>query len=263
MCVIAISFQQHPKFPLVIAANRDEFFKRPTRSINWWSEDPNLLAGKDLTANGTWAGFTRSGKFAAITNVREGPASANSASTSRGSLPLNYLQGELSPADYLQQLAANADQFEGFNLFVGDSSQLFYFSNRDNQIRQLGSGLYACSNGTLDSQWPKVEQLKTELSAAILAQEVDLQALFAALKNHSKADRARLPDTGVGLDWERLLSPIFIESPAYGTRVSTVVLIDHQGRVTFVERAYASNANGQPPVTRRFDFEIENVMEQA
>lgn len=224
MCVIAISFRQHQQFPLIIAANRDEFFNRPTRSMDWWPEDSNLLAGKDLTANGTWAGFTASGKFAAITNVREGNSTPNSRSKSRGSIPLDYLQGTLNPKDYLYDLASRADDFEGFNLFVGTRDQLFYFSNRQGKVRQLTPGLYACSNGLLDSSWPKVEKLKTDLSAAIGTDRIDIQGLFNALRDDSMADQHRLPDTGVGLSLELGLSPVFVTLGEYGTRCSTVAI---------------------------------------
>ena len=224
MCVIAISFRQHQQFPLVIAANRDEFFNRPTRSIDWWPEDSNLLAGKDLTANGTWSGFTASGKFAAITNVREANSTPNSQSKSRGSIALDYLQGKLDPKDYLEELAARADAFEGFNLFVGTRDQLFYFSNRQGKIRQLTPGLYACSNGLLDSSWPKVEKLKTDLSAAIERDRIDIQGLFSALRDDCMADKQQLPDTGVGLSLELGLSPIFVKLGKYGTRCSTVAV---------------------------------------
>ncbi len=260
MCFIVLSYRQHPRYRLVLATNRDEFYARPTAPAAFWDDAPTVLAGRDLQGGGTWLGVTRVGRMAALTNVREPNRHLDNAPT-RGALVADYLAGTMPPHAYLDAVRQEADRYNGFNLLLGDTKHLFYFGNRATEIRPLEPGLYGLSNHLLDTPWPKVERGKKALAAALRHDVVDPETLFAFLTDTEQAPDETLPDTGVGLEWERLLSPIFIKSPAYGTRVSTVVLVDHQGHITFAERAYASGANGEPPGTRRFDFQIENVVQ--
>ena len=262
MCFIVLAYRHHPRYRLVLATNRDEFYARPAAPAAFWDEAPTTLAGRDLQGGGTWMGVTRTGRVAALTNVREPGRHAQDAPT-RGMLVADFLAGTLEPRAYLDALHPQADRYNGFNLLLGDTQNLFYFGNRATGIRVLEPGLYGLSNHLLDTPWPKVVKGKAALDAALNADVVDPEALFALLADTQQAPDDALPDTGVGLPWERMLSPIFIESPTYGTRVSTIILIDHQGRVTFAERAYAPGANGEPPVTRRFTFEIESVIREA
>jgi uncharacterized protein with NRDE domain len=250
MCLILFAWKMHENYPLVLAANRDEFYDRPSAPAAFWEDAPDLLAGRDLRDRGTWLGITRGGRVAALTNYRD-PASLKIGAPSRGMLVGDYLRGREIPEAYLHRIAPGADRFNGFNLLVGDTEDLFCFSNRGARER-LDPGIYGLSNALLDTPWAKVERGKTALSA-LLKEKMDPspEALFALLTDRTRPPDDRLPDTGVGLAWERILSPLFIESPVYGTRSSTVLLIDRRGGVTFVERVFNGAAE---PRTARFIF---------
>ncbi|MGI9173780.1 MAG: NRDE family protein, partial [Rhodothermales bacterium] len=232
MCLILFAYRQHASYRLILAANRDEFYGRPTALAAFWEETPDLLAGRDLKSGGTWLGVTRAGRFAAITNYREPDVHLEHA-PSRGELVAGFLQSDNAPQAYLDHLAPSADRYNGFNLIVGDAEAMGYFSNREGTVRMLGPGVYGLSNHLLDTPWPKVEQGKKLLEEYLGHDEIDAEALLVALNNPTEAPDERLPDTGVGLAWERVLSPLFIQSPDYGTRASTVLLISHNGEVTF------------------------------
>ena len=252
MCLILFAYRQHPGYRLILAANRDEFYGRPTAPAAFWEDAPDLLAGRDLKSGGTWLGVTRAGRFAAITNYREPDVHLEGA-PSRGELVAGFLQSDRAPQAYLDRLAASADRYNGFNLIVGDAGAMGYFSNREGTVRMLGPGVYGLSNHLLDTPWPKVEQGKTLLEAYLGNGEMDEAALLAALNDPTQVPDAALPDTGVGLAWERMLSPLFIQSPGYGTRASSVLLIRHNGEVTFAERTFQA---GEPGETRRYAFEV-------
>ena len=258
MCFIVLAYEQHPRYRLLLATNRDEFYARPTAPAAYWTDAPHVLAGRDLQGGGTWLGVTRAGRLAALTNYREPGVTLPDAPT-RGALVADYLAGAQDPQTYLEDVRQRAERYHGFNLLVGDAEGLYYFGNRTSGIRALEPGLYGLSNHLLDTPWPKITKGKAALAAALDADTIDPETLFRFLVDAQNAPDEELPDTGVGLTWERALSSIFIESPTYGTRVSTLVLVDYEGHTTFIERTYASNANGEPPVTRRFDFEIEGV----
>ena len=251
MCLILFAYRQHERYRLILAANRDEFYGRPTASAAFWGDAPDLLAGRDLKSGGTWLGVTRAGRFAAITNYRE-PDVRLEGAPSRGELVAGFLQSDDAPQAYLDRLAPSADRYNGFNLIVGDAEETGYFSNREGAVRMLGPGVYGLSNHLLDTPWPKVEQGKTLLEEHLSRDEIDAGALLVALNNPTQAPDAALPDTGVGLAWERALSPLFIQSPDYGTRASTVLLIRHDGEVTFAERTFQA---GEPGETKRYAFE--------
>jgi uncharacterized protein with NRDE domain len=247
MCLILFAWKMDENFPLVLAANRDEFYERPSAPAAFWDDMPDLLAGRDLREGGTWLGVTTKGRLAALTNYRD-PASLKIGAPSRGRLVSDYLHGREIPEAYLRRIAPDADCFNGFNLLVGDPADLFCYSNRGARER-LDPGIYGLSNCLLNTPWPKVERGKTALTALLKEQKgLSPERLFALLADRTRPPDDHLPDTGVGLAWERVLSPPFIESPVYGTRSSTVLLIDRRGEVTFTERVF--NGGGDPRTTR-------------
>lgn len=251
MCLIVFAHQQHPDYPLVFAANRDEFYERPTAPATFWTEAPHVLAGRDKKAGGTWMGVTRRGHWAAVTNVRE-EGQYRSDAPSRGTLVADYLVNEPDPKTYLKALARDAEAYNGFNLLVGTPDTVYYFSNRAGEIQKVEPGIHGISNARLNTPWPKVNRGKEAL-ASLLDGDVSVNELLSLLDDRRTAQDEDLPDTGVGRKLERQLSPIFIEGSEYGTRSSTVLLVDRSGQVTFVERNFQ---RGTPTKTRRFSFEI-------
>lgn len=236
MCLILFATDHHPRWRLVVAANRDEFFARPTAPAAWWDDAPFVLAGRDLRDGGTWMGITRTGRFAAVTNFRE-PENYRVGAPSRGHLVGNFLRGRATPEGYLKGLSRLAEQYNGFNLLVGDARDLAYFSNRAEGAWRLGPGVYGLSNHLLDTPWPKVARGKEDLRAALEGPEGELEgALFATLALRDPAPDAELPRTGIGPERERALSAAFISTPEYGTRASTVLLVGHGGEVRMTER---------------------------
>lgn len=255
MCLILLAYESHPACRLVVAANRDEFYARPTRRAAFWEDAPDVLAGRDLTHGGTWLGVTRAGRVAAVTNFRD-PSRQSADAPSRGHLVGDFLRGAETPRSYLERLAARASAYNGFNLLVGDARGLYYFSNREGEVRELTPGLYGLSNHLLDTPWPKVERGKTALSEVLEKSDGPPAAeqLFGLLAGREPAPDDALPDTGVGLEAERMLSPLFIGGAGYGTRSSTVVLFERAGRVTFAERSFLAGTGGQQDT--RFQFVI-------
>lgn len=241
MCLIVFSYQQHPQYDLIFAANRDEHYERPTRSAQFWDEYPNILAGKDQKAGGTWMGINREGAFAALTNYRD-PSIQKSDPPSRGHLVLDYLKKGDRPEHYLQSVSEKAEQYMGFNLLTGTLDQLYYYSNLENNILQLEPGLYGLSNHLLDTSWPKVEKAKGKLEQILRTNTIDEASLFELLSNDQEAPENKLPNTGIPLEIEKKVSPIFIKSDGYGTRCSTVLLIDKRGKVTFTERRFKAGS---------------------
>ncbi len=225
MCVIFFAYNAHPDYPLILLANRDEFYDRPTAKAAWWKDDPKIFGGRDLVGDGTWLGITKAGRFAAVTNYRD--TKAPTGHVSRGKLVADYLAGEVSAESYLQEIASRPSDFSGFNLLAGEFSRqaecLFYYSNRGAGVQRLDSGVYGLSNHLLDTPWPKVLKGKQRLEAVLRKSEIDKGGLFEILTDRTLADDGDLPDTGIGYEKEKLLSSIFIETPIYGTRCSTVV----------------------------------------
>jgi uncharacterized protein with NRDE domain len=244
MCILLLSYQMHPDYPLVLAANRDEYYDRPTKPLDYWDDAPDILAGRDLKNQGTWLGLARNGRIAAITNFRE-QTPKNKKSPSRGLLVSTFSVGNESPKRYLEHVKAIGHKYNGFNLIVGDEAGLFYYSNRQNSIRQLSSGVYGLSNRLLDTPWPKVERGKAAFEALISGHaKIHSEDIFSILKDKTRPPDDQLPDTGFDLDWERLLSPIFITSPFYGTRSSSIILMEKSGKITFWERTFTPDASG-------------------
>jgi uncharacterized protein with NRDE domain len=257
MCLIAVALNVHPLFPLIVAANRDESYSRATAAAAWWADAPSVFAGRDLLARGTWLGVSRSGRLAAVTNYREpatpgssGAAEAPASNRSRGELVGDYLAGHASLDDYAAEVEGRAERYSGFNLMLFDmfdAPRATWLGNRGAGsgtcavVRQsLHPGVYGLSNHLLDSDWPKLRNAKNAMKAALLdggAFEVEAR-LFACLGSRTIAADPELPDTGIGIERERLLSPAFIETPEYGTRASTVILIDRQHTVRVTERTW-------------------------
>lgn len=241
MCLILFAHQIHPELPLVVAANRDERYDRPARPAGFWPEDPTIMAGRDQEAGGTWLGITRGGRFAAVTNFRNGRG-RRPGRRSRGDLTRDFLQGRSKPLEYARQVLSRSGDYDGFNLLVGDRNQLVYCENLRNNLQVVQPGLYGLSNHLLDTPWPKVVSGKTQLASMLDgwhdAGQADSGSLLRLLTDRTVAEDEFLPDTGVGLALERRLAPIFIESETYGTCCSTVVVMDHRGAVKFHERRF-------------------------
>jgi uncharacterized protein with NRDE domain len=254
MCLIFFGYKIHPDYRLIFAGNRDEFYDRPTKSAEFWVEDPQVLAGKDLQGGGTWFGVTRTGRLATITNYRD-PKSIKSNAPSRGLIVSRYLSGSENPESFLKELIKDADRYNGFNLLLVDKDDLFWFSNRGNGIQKLDPGIFGVSNHLLDTPWPKVVSGK-EVFKKLISQKGILkpEELFEMMGNRTLAADEDLPDTGVGLERERMLSSIFITSPDYGTRSTTLLFIGNDGLVTFFERTF--NGNAANTSTVRYDFKV-------
>ncbi len=253
MCLIFISLNDHPTYKLIVAANRDEFYNRRTAAADYWKDHPNILGGRDLEANGTWMGITTSGKVSFLTNCRD-PKNINPNAPSRGHLVSDYLESNTSAASYMQSVEKVGSQYNGFNLLVGTFEELFYFSNYRDGIERLEPGLHGLSNHLLDTPWPKVQRGKEKLNTLLKAKTISADTLFDFLFDDQRAADKDLPETGIGLERERALSSMFIKSPGYGSRCSTVLLASRAGHVLFAERVYDLQTFAFS--LRTFEFEI-------
>lgn len=237
MCLIVFAWQSHPDYPLVVAANRDEFYRRPARTAHWRKADrTEILAGLDEEAGGTWMAISATGRFAALTNHRD-PAAMRRNAPSRGALVPHFLSHSRSTEESFAELASTAHHFNGFNLLLFDGEALGVFESRTQRGTLLSPGLYALSNASLSSPWPKQQRARTRLASG-LAELPALDSLFDMLRDDRPAPDATLPVTGVGLEWERMLSSAFIRAPGYGTRCSSVALIGRDRKITFEERSW-------------------------
>lgn len=260
MCLILFAYDVHPHYHLVLAANRDEFYERPAAPLQFWEDHPEVLAGRDLKLMGTWLGVTRNGRLAALTNYRD-PKEMKEAAPSRGDLVADFLRGGMGPVEYLQEIGAGAEAYNGFNLIVGDRDGLYYASNRGPWFRALGPGIYGLSNHLLDTPWPKVRSGLACLTTLMEKRNVIiLPELEDILQNQERPPDAQLPDTGVGLEWERRLAPIFISSPIYGTRCSSLLTITRSGHVVFKEMSWEQNrATPCVAAVREFKYSLGAV----
>ena len=241
MCLLVAAFDAHPDYRLVLVGHRDEFHARPAEPLGWWPDQPGILAGRDLEAGGTWLGVGRDGRVAVVTNVRGRDALVPGAPT-RGALVPGFLASGLPAAGHASVLTAGAAAFSGFNLLTYDGTSLAYVTNRpSSEAQALAAGVYGLSNARLDSPWPKVELARRRVASVLAARRVAPESLFAAINDRQPAVDAELPDTGVGLELERLLSAPFIVSPAYGTRCTTLVLAGRDGGIRVEERRYSSS----------------------
>lgn len=245
MCLIVFAWKLLPDTPLIVASNRDEFYDRPAAPAIWWENAPQVFGGRDLQSGGTWMGIhtpdandPQAFKFSAITNIRA-PSETRTDAPSRGNLVANFLTNRLSPQEYISSIRADAKLYNGYNLLVGDQEELIWFSNRhdddERNGKPLSPGIYGISNAALDTPWPKVVKTKAEF-ASLICQRAPEEAYFEMLSNTTKAPDCRLPDTGISFDLERLLSSPCIESPSYGTRVSSLVKIHANQPMEFREK---------------------------
>lgn len=238
MCLAVVAIGMHPRYVLVAAANRDEFHARPTAAARWWDDaTPPILAGRDLAQGGTWLGVTGAGRFAFVTNVRE-PARHDPAAPSRGALVPALLRETRPIASAMADVVARGADCNGFNLLGVEGLRASFGSNRGAASRPLGPGVYGVSNAGLDTPWPKLVRVKASLAQWMARQDASIDALFDILADTTRASDETLPDTGITRERERLLSSPFIVSDGYGTRSSTIVTIDRDGVVRFVERSF-------------------------
>lgn len=253
MCLIFLSLQEHPTYKLIIAANRDEFYQRKTAAADYWQDHPAILGGRDLEAKGTWMAMNKNGRIAMVTNYRD-IKNIKSTAPSRGALVTDFLLESEPSEKYLTRLAEKDEIYNGFNLIVGNPEELWYRSNYKKGVHKLSPGLHGLSNHLLDTPWPKIERGMDKMKMVLTEEKLTSDQLFNVLFDDVIAADDTLPDTGIGLERERVLSAMFIKSPGYGTRCSTVILIDTNNRVKFSERVY--NLQTFSYTQRNFDFII-------
>jgi uncharacterized protein with NRDE domain len=253
MCLVLIAWREDAQYPCVIAANRDELHTRPTAEAHWWPTQPPILAGQDLEAGGTWLGITRTGRFAALTNYRD-PNLRREGMPSRGTLVTSILKSTDSAAQSLDYLREVGARYNGFSLIFSDGEQLAVYESARDVGRQLGPGIYGLSNHLLDTPWPKVQYAKSRLSQS-LSQLPDTSAALALLRDDQPAPDELLPNTGVDLEWERLLSSAFVRAPDYGTRCSTLIRIDRRRGAWFDEWSWDSDGAQISATSLQFELE--------
>ena len=249
MCLIVLSIKQHPDYPLVVAANRDEFHARPTQNAHWWPDKPDILAGRDLQAGGTWLAVSRSGRFATVTNFRDAQP-PDPAHRSRGHLVTDFVDGDMSPSDYLDSI--DEDAYAGFNLIVGNKDAFAYLSNREEGTRALTTGTYGLSNALLDGPWHKVESSRSALAALVESGDVNESTLMRLMDDRDKGPVEEVERGRLDFETAHAITAPFIVMPDYGTRCTTVVLLDKDGRWQFVERRF--DAHGTLTGESRFTF---------
>jgi len=255
MCLIFLSINNHPNYKLIVAANRDEFYERKTLPAHFWEDHPDIVGGRDLEASGTWMAMSKNGKISMVTNYRD-PHNINPKAPSRGKLVSDYLLNSDKPKEYLNSVEERGKAYNGFNLLVGSPDELYYCSNYKNGIEQIQPGLHGLSNHVLNTPWPKVVRGMEKMKHLLSSNDIDSIKFFDLLYDDRTAPDEKLPDTGVGLDVERMLSSMFIKSLNYGTRCSTVVMIDHTNDVYFSERVY--DLNTFEYTSRTFEFKVQN-----
>jgi len=250
MCLIVLAWKTHPDFPLVVVANRDEYFERPTAAAHWWPGPQPLLAGRDEQAGGSWLGVSADGRFAALTNYRDPSRMIAEGKRSRGELVVDALTRPALTA-WLDGLNAAADHYNPFNLIVGSLDELFVFESVSGRLRSLVPGIYGLSNHLLNTPWPKLQAARRQLESA-LASPLSPEGLIDLLRDDQPYPDDQLPDTGVPLAWERALSSCFIRAPGYGTRSTSVVMADAHGQIDFLEQTWDSSGRAAGRVRERF-----------
>lgn len=235
MCLITLAYKIHKKYPILFAANRDEFYVREAQQMHWWNDD--VLAGKDMEAGGTWFGMNKNFQWAAITNYRNLKLHRKDA-RSRGVIIPEFLEGDEMGWGFLESLRQKSKDYNPFNLLLFDSEKLYYFNNIENNIQELKPGVYALSNAFLDSNWPKTKKIKSEFNQLVSSSDLEPSIVFNMLNDKSRADKDELPDTGVGFEWEHKLSAVFIKSPEYGTRCSTFLRMDQNAETEVWEKTF-------------------------
>ncbi|MCG5102074.1 NRDE family protein [Oceanobacillus alkalisoli] len=253
MCLIHFHLGKHPNYKLIVAANRDEFYRRPTERAHYWPDAPFLLAGRDMLQQGTWLGITKEGRFAALTNIRDLTLESED-KKSRGHIVRDFLSSTDSPIYFLERIRNERTAYAGFNILVGDAFGLFHYNNVDDIIMEVPAGTHSLSNATLNTPWPKVVQGKDKLETYLdHNNRVNTDNLFHILENTEEAPDSKLPNTGIEFELERKLSASFIKTPDYGTRSATVVVIDKNHNVVFKERTYT---NGELTSEEKFTFRL-------
>ena len=254
MCLYFFAYECHPNYRLILAGNRDEFYHRPTEPAKFWDSHPWVLAGRDLEMMGTWMGVTKSGRFAALTNYRD-PSLHIASGESRGLLVSEFLCSEQPPAAYLQKVAEKRERYNPFNLLVGNLEQLYYINRLNPEILLLEPGIYGLSNHLLDTPWPKVQKTKQALAAYLKNRAfVEPGPIFELLADTELAPDQDLPSTGISKEREKALSSVFIPEPGYGTRSSTVLLINRHNEVFFQEKTFINGREQGKEVQQRFDI---------
>jgi uncharacterized protein with NRDE domain len=253
MCLALLALDTHPRYAIVLAANRDEFRARAADAAHWWDGD-TMFAGRDRVAGGTWLGVNRRGRFAFVTNVRE-PGRHDPSAPTRGTLVPRVLDDARPVGDAVAHAIGDSARMNGFNLLAGEGSAAAWGSNRADAVRTLPPGVHGVSNAALDTPWPKLVRTRDALAAWARAGDEDIEPLFALLGDRRPAPDADLPRTGVTVEWERMLSSPFIVAPNYGTRCSTVVLIGRDGAIRFVERSFDAEGRASGEVDHRFAVE--------
>lgn len=235
MCLITFAYKTHPKYKFILSANRDEFYERPTSTVDWWQDHSEIIGGRDLQAFGTWMAMHKNGRFAAVTNYRD-IQNINPKAQSRGNLPVNFLLNGQEPKHYANQVHKSGDNYNGFNLLVLDD-ELVHVSNYDQNINAIQPGIFGLSNAVLDTPWPKVSKAKKSLKE-LIDREFTQEDLIEIMQDDSTAPDDQLPETGLDYEREKALSAMCIKTPDYGTCCSTAITIDYDGNVAFMEKSY-------------------------
>ena len=249
MCLLVLAWRVHPDHALIFAGNRDERHARASAPAGFWSDAPQVLAGRDLEAGGSWLGVTSTGRFAVVTNYREG-LDPPKAPRSRGGLVAEFLEGGMRADAYLSEVQSRGRDYGAFSLICGDRDGLHWYSNRGGAPAPVTPGVHGLSNHLLDTPWPKVTQSKARLTLLVEEDALTSEALFRLLADRTPAGDAALPDTGIGQELERRVSPAFVLNPVYGTRCSTLLTVHRDGSQDFAERRF--DATGATLETRRF-----------
>ncbi len=253
MCLLLISYLSHPEYKLIIAANRDEFYKRPATPAQFWTEHPTLLAGKDLEGGGTWLGLTTAGKFSAITNYRD-IRNLKQNTPTRGKIVTDFLLNNNSLTEFSKELKEKADLYNGYNLIFGNLYGMNYFSNQTKTLYELKPGIYGLSNHLLDTPWYKIEKSKELFLNVLTKKDILMEDFFEILSDKTVSPDDLLPDTGLEKPVERAMSAIFVSTPEYGTRSSTVILVNNQNQASFTEKSM--NYETGKWIKSSFEFEI-------
>ena len=252
MCLVVFAWKTHPNYPLIVAANRDELHARPTQEMHWWPDAPNLLAGRDLQAGGTWFAAGKNGRFATVTNYRE-TRGRSSAPRSRGELVRDFVNSTEDPLSFATQLTGSL--YGGFNLLASYNDEIVYWSNRGDDPRVLPAGVYGLSNASLDTPWPKLLRSREKLDLAIAKDDISLTSLSRIVADKEPASVAQIETDDLPFDVARALSAPFIVTPEYGTRCTTSLLVDDEGHVQVSERRFDSA--GKPDGSSMFNFSVQ------
>ncbi len=251
MCLITFAWNYHPRYQLILAANRDEFYERPTAPLGYWHDHPHVLGGRDLKEGGTWMGMSRSGRFTAITNHRD-LANLKPAAPSRGALTRDFLTGDISSSAFFESVKNRLDGFNGFNLLTMENGELYYFNNIQQQLVRLQPGIYGLSNAFLDTPWPKVVRAKKYFEVSLKKDAPDAREMIEWMSDQTLAPEEDLPSTGVSKEWEKQLSAMCIATENYGTCCTTVVTIAKDREVNYVEKTYPKGGRLSGEVSLRF-----------